>query len=53
MNTSDVVRLFGMSHQLLEADLDRVEKELGIDLGRRSAQTLDKDSEYYPLSPLT
>lgn len=48
MNTSDVIRLFGMSHQLLEADLDRVEKELGIDLGRRSAPTLDKDSDYYP-----
>ncbi len=48
MNSNDVVRLFGMSHQLVESDLDRVEKELGIDLGRRSIVLDETDESYYP-----
>jgi Swt1-like HEPN len=48
MTPEDVVRLFGMSHQLIESDLDRVEKELGLDLGRRPAVGDDKDEDYYP-----
>src|SRR5207253_7640983 len=48
MNSNDVVRLFGMSHQLIESDLDRVEKEFGVDLGRRSIVLDDTDESYYP-----
>ena len=49
MNPSDVVRLFGMSSQLVESDLDRVENELGISLGRRRPESSDDtDESYYP-----
>jgi hypothetical protein len=48
MTADDVIRLFGMSHQLLETDLDRVEKELAIDLGRRAVVLQDTDERYYP-----
>ena len=37
-----------MANQLTEAELDRVEAEFGIDLGRRKAVLLDKDETYYP-----
>ncbi len=42
------IKLFGISNQLLEHDLDRVERELGIDLGRSHEKTLEKDQDYYP-----
>lgn len=49
MTPSDAIRLFGMSHQLIEADLNRVEAELGIDLGRRAGLAgNDQDESYYP-----
>lgn len=42
----DSVKLFGMSNLLIERELDKLEKELNIDLGR--TQKNDKDDEYYP-----
>lgn len=42
------VKLFRMSHAMLESDLDKVEKKLGIELGRDLGQDPDKDEEYYP-----
>jgi hypothetical protein len=50
MKADDIIRLFGMSHQLVETDLDRVEKEFSLDLGRKTseAQPQDKDEIYYP-----
>lgn len=42
----DRIKLFGMSHALLERDLDKVESALGVDL-QRSDET-PKDDEYYP-----
>lgn len=42
------IKLFAMSNQLLENDLDRVERELGIDLDRGHEKTLEKDQDYYP-----
>lgn len=42
------IKLFGMSNQLLENDLDRVERELRIDLDRAHEKTLEKDQDYYP-----
>jgi hypothetical protein len=36
MNATESIRLFGMSHQMLERDLDAVEAKYGIDLGRES-----------------
>lgn len=44
----DLFKLFGISNQLLENDLDRVEREMGINLARGHQKTLEKDQDYYP-----
>lgn len=48
MNTADQIKLFGMSHQMAERDLDVVEQRLAIDLDREWFRQDDKDQEYYP-----
>jgi len=49
MNIEDAVRLFGMTHQLIESDLTAVEKQLSIDLGRNSNDgSMLPDEDYYP-----
>ncbi|MFH2050725.1 MAG: Swt1 family HEPN domain-containing protein [bacterium] len=45
------IKLFRMSHQMLESDLDMVEKTLNLDLGRELNDADDKDEEYYPQFP--
>lgn len=42
------IKLFGISNQLIENDLDRVERECAIDLGRGHERTIEKDQDYYP-----
>lgn len=42
------IKLFAICNQLLENDLDRVERELGIDLARGHRKTADQDQDYYP-----
>ncbi len=42
------ILLFNISNQLLENDLDRVERELAINLGRGHKKTIEKDQDYYP-----
>jgi hypothetical protein len=42
------IKLFGMSHQMLERDLDSLEKKLNLDLGRDREADSSKDQEYYP-----
>ena len=44
----DQIKLFVFSNQLLENDLDRIENEYGIDLGRGYLSVIEKDQEYYP-----
>jgi hypothetical protein len=44
----EFVKLFGISNQMLENELDRVEKDLGVDLRRGHQRTLQKDETYYP-----
>lgn len=44
----DRLKLFGISNQLVENDLDRVEREFAIDLGRTHQRVLEKDQDYYP-----
>jgi len=47
--SSDALRLFGMANQLTEAELDRVEQQYDIDLGRRRlASAPERDETYYP-----
>ncbi len=43
----DEIKLFGMTNQLIEHGLDRVEREHAIDLGR-GKRTSDIDEAYYP-----
>jgi HEPN superfamily Swt1-like protein len=47
-SAADAVKLFAMANQLTEVELDRVEAEFGVDLGRRRAVAPDKDETYYP-----
>lgn len=42
------IKLFAISNQLLENDLDRVEDELAIDLGRTHTKVVETDRDYYP-----
>ncbi len=42
------IKLFGMSNQLLETALDRLETELAVDLGRDKQSAQEKDWRYYP-----
>jgi hypothetical protein len=46
MTMEDKIKLFGMSHALVERDLDKIEKEVKIDLIREVKE--DKDDVYYP-----
>ena len=47
-NTEERIKLFAVSNQLLENDLDRVEREYGVDLRRGHQRTVEKDETYYP-----
>src|SRR5690606_28847625 len=42
------LRLFALANQLVEHDLDRVEREFALDLRRQHKQVLDSDEDYYP-----
>ena len=44
----DKLKLFSLSNQLVEHELDRVEREFSIDLRRQHKQVLDSDEDYYP-----
>jgi len=46
MDVEEKIKLFGMSHSLVERDLDNVEKALKLDLQRANPD--DKDEDYYP-----
>jgi hypothetical protein len=44
----DAIKLFGITNQLIEHDLDRIEREHGIDLGRGHLGLAETDEAYYP-----
>ena len=44
----EAVKLFGITNQLLEDDLDRIETEYAIDLRRGHSRTVEADASYYP-----
>jgi hypothetical protein len=44
----DALKLFAITSQLIEHDLDRVEREHNIDLQRGHHKTLEADQDYYP-----
>jgi hypothetical protein len=47
-SADDAMKLFAMTIQFVEHDLDQVEAEFAIDLGRGHRATLDADEAYYP-----
>lgn len=48
MTTPEQIKLFFVSNQLAENDLDRIEREFGIDLGRGHQRAVEQDPDYYP-----
>jgi hypothetical protein len=42
------IKLFAISHQMLERELDAVEKAFGLELGRERKSEESKDDDYYP-----
>lgn len=46
-NIEDKIKLFGINNQFAELDLDRVEEQHKIDLGRKKNKVI-KDNVYYP-----
>jgi len=46
--TADRLKVFLMTVQLMEEDLDAVEKELALDLGRARDAAANEAAEYYP-----
>ena len=44
----EALKLFAITSQLVEHNLDRVEREQGIDLQRGHRKTLEADQDYYP-----
>ena len=48
MDQESALKLFALSNQLVEHELDRVEREFAIDLGRAHTAALEKDETYYP-----
>lgn len=42
------LKLFAVSNQLLENDLDRIEREHALDLQRGHQRTVERDETYYP-----
>lgn len=46
--SEEVIKLFGIANQLAEHDLDRVERELGLDLSRAHTWGVEADDSYYP-----
>lgn len=46
MSAEDRIKLFGMSHALVERDLDAVEDELRVELERDTGD--EREDEYYP-----
>jgi hypothetical protein len=47
MNSRDI-KLFGMSNQMLERDLDAIERKMQVELGREPKNEPARDQEYYP-----
>lgn len=48
MSSTEKIKLFGMSHLMLQRELDGVEKTLSLDLGRDAGALDDRDDSYYP-----
>jgi hypothetical protein len=48
MDSYEALKVFGLTTQLIEHELDKVEADLGIDLGRTKSLLAEADQKYYP-----
>lgn len=48
MNDIELLKVFFMTTQMIEEDLDLLEGKLALDLGRRRLSALSESAEYYP-----
>jgi hypothetical protein len=48
ISAEQALKLFAMSNQLLEHDLDRIESEYVVDLHRTHRRAVEADDSYYP-----
>lgn len=48
MKAEDALKVFGMTNQLIESDLDSVEKRYSLDLGRTILDSSVRDETYFP-----
>src|SRR5690242_19655999 len=48
VSTTDAIKLFGITNQLIEHRLDQVEREFALDLGRTHRPVPEVDEAYYP-----
>ncbi|QPL47611.1 hypothetical protein IT895_07620 [Halomonas sp. A40-4] len=48
MNRASAIKSFAMTNMLLEADLDQIERQYNIDLGRRTEEASHIEDTYYP-----
>lgn len=46
-HSDQALKQFAMTSQLIEHDLDRIEREHGVDLGRGHRAVIDADEVYY------
>lgn len=47
-SAEQAIKLFSITSQLIENDLDRIENDLGVDLNRGHRRTVAADQDYYP-----
>lgn len=48
MKNEETIKLFGMSHQMVERELDKIEIKYQLDLGRELQNDEDRDDQFYP-----
>lgn len=48
MSTLDRIKLFGMSLQMAERELDGIEERSKLDLQRNASKSKDRDEDFYP-----
>ncbi len=48
MSFDSELKLFHISNQMLEDQLDSIENQLGISLGRAHVKSIEEDADYYP-----
>lgn len=48
MRIHERIKLFGMSHKMVERDLDQIESRLGVEFARTAHEPEDRDERFYP-----